>query len=86
LAIKCIALVLQGAAAKCVEVFAVTDIVQRMWEKLVHPSTAAAMTCLMRANVGDIVRTPNAASFSSTSFSVVPPSQPPTVTRPARAL
>src|SRR5258706_2608735 len=30
-----------------------------MWEKLVHLSTAAAMTCLMRANVGEIVRTPN---------------------------
>ena len=47
------------AAAKGVEAFAVTDIVQRMWEKLVHLSTAAAMTCLMRANVGEIVRTPN---------------------------
>jgi 2-dehydropantoate 2-reductase len=45
-------------AAKGVEVFPVTDIVQRMWEKLVHLSTAAAMTCLMRANVGEIVRTP----------------------------
>jgi 2-dehydropantoate 2-reductase len=30
------------AAAKGVEAFAVTDIVQRMWEKLVHLSTAAA--------------------------------------------
>ena len=47
------------AAAKGVEAFAVTDIVQRMWEKPVHLSTAAAMTCLMRANVGEIVRTPN---------------------------
>jgi 2-dehydropantoate 2-reductase len=46
-------------ATKGVEVFAVTDIVQRMWEKLVHLSTAAAMTCLMRANVGEIVRTPD---------------------------
>ena len=45
-------------AAKGVEAVAVTDIVQRMWEKLVHLSTAAAMTCLMRANVGEIVRTP----------------------------
>ena len=45
-------------AAKGVEVFAAADIVQRMWEKLVHLSTAAAMTCLMRANVGEIVRTP----------------------------
>ena len=47
------------AAAKGVEAFAVNDIVQRMWEKLVHLSTAAAMTCLMRANVGEIVRTPD---------------------------
>ena len=29
-----------------------------MWEKLVHLSTAATMTCLMRANVGEIIRTP----------------------------
>jgi 2-dehydropantoate 2-reductase len=46
-------------AAKGVEVFAVGDIVQRMWEKVVHLSTAAAMTCLMRANVGEIVQTPH---------------------------
>jgi 2-dehydropantoate 2-reductase len=45
-------------SAKGVEVFAVDDMVQRMWEKLVHLSTAVAMTCLMRANVGEIVRTP----------------------------
>lgn len=45
-------------AAKGVEVFPVDDIVRRMWEKLVHLSTAAAMTCLMRSNVGEIVRTP----------------------------
>jgi len=44
---------------KGVEAFAVTDIIQRMWEKLVHLSTAASMTCLMRANVGEIVRTPH---------------------------
>jgi 2-dehydropantoate 2-reductase len=47
------------SATKGVEAFGVTDIVQRMWEKLVHLSTAAAMTCLMRANVGEIVRAPN---------------------------
>jgi len=45
-------------AAKGVEVLAVTDMSQRMWEKLVHLATAAAMTCLMRATVGEIVRTP----------------------------
>ena len=53
------ALAAQFGAAKGVEVFAVSDIVQRMWEKIVHLSTAAAMTCLMRANVGEIVRTPH---------------------------
>src|SRR3954451_15369700 len=47
------------AAAKGVEASGVADIVQRMWEKLVHLSPAATMTCLMRANVGEIVRTPN---------------------------
>ena len=45
--------------AKGVEVLAVPDMPQRMWEKLVHLTTAAAMTCLMRANVGEIVRTPD---------------------------
>jgi 2-dehydropantoate 2-reductase len=45
-------------AAKGVEVLAVPDMPQRMWEKLVHLTTATAMTCLMRANVGEIVRTP----------------------------
>ena len=45
-------------AAKGIEVLAVADMRQRMWEKLVHLSTAAAMTCVMRANVGEIVRTP----------------------------
>ena len=52
------ALAAQFAAATGIEVFAVSDIVQRMWEKIVHLPTAAAMTCLMRANVGEIVRTP----------------------------
>ena len=46
------------ASARGVEAEAVPDILQRMWEKLVHLCTAAAMTCLMRANVGEIVRTP----------------------------
>jgi 2-dehydropantoate 2-reductase len=53
------ALATMFAATKGVEAFGVADIVQRMWEKLVHLSTAATMTCLMRANVGEIVRTPN---------------------------
>jgi 2-dehydropantoate 2-reductase len=36
---------------------AVANVMQEMWEKVVHLSTAASMTCLMRAPVGDIVRT-----------------------------
>src|SRR5690606_27396479 len=44
--------------AKGVEAEAVPDILQRMWEKMVHLCTAATMTCLMRANVGEIARTP----------------------------
>lgn len=38
---------------------AVPDVMSRMWEKLVHLSTVASMTCLMRASVGEIARTPN---------------------------
>jgi 2-dehydropantoate 2-reductase len=33
------------------------NIVRELWMKLVHLSTVAGMTCLMRANVGEIVRT-----------------------------
>lgn len=53
-------LALQAAfdSARGVAAEAVPDILQRMWEKLVHLCTAATMTCLMRANVGEIVRTP----------------------------
>lgn len=50
-------------AARGVEAEAVPDIMQRMWEKIVHLSTAAAMTCLMRASVGEIVRTPEGRSI-----------------------
>ncbi|EMM1376416.1 TPA: 2-dehydropantoate 2-reductase [Pseudomonas aeruginosa] len=42
---------------KGVEIEAVNDIRRRMWEKLVHLSTAAGITCLMRANIGEIART-----------------------------
>ena len=38
---------------------ATATILSEMWEKLVHLSTAAAMTCLMRASVGDIAATPD---------------------------
>lgn len=33
------------------------NILQVMWEKVVHLSTVAGMTCTMRASVGDIART-----------------------------
>lgn len=48
-----------AACAPCTGMVAeaVPDISQRLWEKLVHVATSAGMTCLMRANVGEIVRT-----------------------------
>jgi 2-dehydropantoate 2-reductase len=52
------ALAAECAAAKGMVAEAVPDIAQRMWDKLVHVATSAGMTCLMRANVGEIVRTP----------------------------
>jgi 2-dehydropantoate 2-reductase len=36
---------------------AVPNIMQIMWEKIVHLTTVAGMTCLMRANLGEIART-----------------------------
>lgn len=36
---------------------AVPNIMRAMWEKVVHLSTVAGMTCTMRASVGDIART-----------------------------
>lgn len=44
-----------------------TDIMQAMWEKLVHLSTIAGMTSLMRASVGEIART-DAGSALMTAF------------------
>ena len=37
------------------EAVAVDNVMQEMWEKFVHLATAASMTCLMRANTGQIV-------------------------------
>ncbi len=51
------------AGAKGVTAVAADDVMQRLWEKLVHLSTAATMTCLMRANVGEIVRTPEGGAL-----------------------
>ncbi len=45
-------------ATKGATVTATPEIMQKMWEKLVFLSTLAAMTTLMRANVGEIARAP----------------------------
>ncbi|MSQ20503.1 MAG: ketopantoate reductase family protein [Betaproteobacteria bacterium] len=42
--------------SSAVKAKAVPNVMQEMWEKVVHLATAASMTCLMRAPVGDIVR------------------------------
>ena len=51
------------APAKGVVAQAVPDVMARMWEKLVHLGTSAIGTVLMRANVGEIVRSPGGAAF-----------------------
>jgi 2-dehydropantoate 2-reductase len=47
------------------------DILQEMWEKLVHLATAASMTCLMRANVGEIARTESGAALLTRTFELM---------------
>jgi 2-dehydropantoate 2-reductase len=42
---------------------AVPDIMARMWEKLVHLGSSAIGTVLMRANVGEIARSPGGVNF-----------------------
>ena len=44
------------------------DIMLEMWEKIAFLSTLAGMTCLMRANVGEIVRTPDGAELMQRYF------------------
>ncbi len=51
------------AATKGVEAQPVPDIMARMWEKLVHLGTAAIGTVLLRANVGEIARSPGGVDF-----------------------
>jgi 2-dehydropantoate 2-reductase len=51
------------APAKGVVAQAVPDIMARMWEKLVHLGTSAIGTVLMRANVGEIARSPGGIDF-----------------------
>jgi len=45
------------------EAIALDNVMQEMWEKFVHLATAASMTCLMRANVGQIVSTEEGAAL-----------------------
>jgi 2-dehydropantoate 2-reductase len=42
---------------------AVPDILQRMWEKLTHLGTSAVGTVLLRANTGEIARSPGGIAF-----------------------
>jgi 2-dehydropantoate 2-reductase len=51
------------APAKGVVAQAVPDIRARMWEKLVHLGTSAIGTVLLRANVGEIARSPGGTAF-----------------------
>ncbi|GGC34790.1 2-dehydropantoate 2-reductase [Siccirubricoccus deserti] len=45
---------------------AVPDIMDRMWEKLVHLGTSAIGTVLMRASTGEIARAPGGIAFMET--------------------
>jgi 2-dehydropantoate 2-reductase len=51
------------APAKGVVATAAPDIMARMWEKLVHLGTSATGTVLLRANVGEIARSPGGVAF-----------------------
>jgi 2-dehydropantoate 2-reductase len=51
------------APAKGVVATAVPDIMARMWEKLVHLGSSAIGTVLLRANVGEIARSPGGIAF-----------------------
>jgi 2-dehydropantoate 2-reductase len=51
------------AVAEGLEPVALENAMQEMWEKFVHLATAAGMTCLMRANVGQIVRSADGAAL-----------------------
>ncbi|MCC7079330.1 MAG: ketopantoate reductase family protein [Burkholderiales bacterium] len=51
-----------------VEVKLSRNIMRDLWLKLVHLSTVAGMTCLMRANLGEIVRTPDGSALLKTFF------------------
>ena len=48
-----------------------TDVMARMWEKFVHLATVASMTCLMRASVGEIARTPDGTRLLVETFEIL---------------
>lgn len=52
------------SGAKGITCQATTDIMQKMWEKLVFLSTLAGMTTLMRANMGEIARAPGGVQIA----------------------
>jgi 2-dehydropantoate 2-reductase len=58
-------LAVKAAFEGCIglEAVALDNVMQEMWEKFVHLATAAAMTCLMRANSGQILSTDEGAAL-----------------------
>jgi 2-dehydropantoate 2-reductase len=57
------ALATLAAGARGMVAEAVPDITRRMWEKLVHLGTSAIGTVLLRANTGEIARSPGGVAF-----------------------
>lgn len=57
------ALAAAASGAKGLVAAAVPDIAFRLWEKLVHLGTSAVGTVLLRANVGEIVRSPGGGAL-----------------------
>lgn len=51
-----------------VEVKLSAAIMRELWLKVVHLATVAGMTCLMRGNLGEIVRTPEGTSLLTKFF------------------
>jgi len=45
-----------------------TNIMRELWLKLVHLSTVAGMTCMMRGNLGEIARTPEGSELLTSFF------------------
>ncbi|TCZ61258.1 ketopantoate reductase family protein [Roseicella aquatilis] len=57
------ALAALAARAEGMVATAVPDILQRLWEKLTHLGTSAIGTVLLRANTGEIARSPGGVGF-----------------------